>query len=540
MKRLKKDKIKKILAFMVALALMVSCMPSAYTISASETFGDGTDELFTDGELESVPAAEESTPDVSSADQGKQVQQTALTYENDSVKVTAEAVEENSIPQDTTLKADTVNENSSVSYDTVSQKLSKAAEDKGSSLRGFFAFDVYFADADGNRVEPNGRVKVTIEYKTPASPEIADTANTNVTVEKLQYNNSTGETECYTLQPNEDLKVLNVSEAKQLQTVQVETSNAAVFAVMWDSPEAADSEDNTDDDVEAEAEQPAGAGDFTDEENPSDPEPTEEPAVTETPAVTEAPAEDITEPDNGDSDPTITEEPSSDSMIVEVIAEEANLRVSPSTDAEVVATVAAGTRLTVLETVTAEDGTTWYKVSYEGAEAYVRSDVAQVVADDMEISDGEDSSDEVQQEKEVVFTKTVGNVEITATAASGVIAEDAELVVDPIGEDSDKYSEVADKLNADAENGNYTVAGFLAYDISFQDSEGNKIEPQNGTVKVSMAYKNAEIPDSVSEAEETQDTMNIAVMHFVEDGDGNVTEVVNMSNEGQHDKRMNG
>lgn len=224
MKRLKKDKIKKILAFMVALALMVSCMPSAYTISASETFGDGTDELFTDGELESVPAAEESTPDVSSADQGKQVQQTALTYENDSVKVTAEAVEENSIPQDTTLKADTVNENSSVSYDTVSQKLSKAAEDKGSSLRGFFAFDVYFADADGNRVEPNGRVKVTIEYKTPASPEIADTANTNVTVEKLQYNNSTGETECYTLQPNEDLKVLNVSEAKQLQTVQVELS----------------------------------------------------------------------------------------------------------------------------------------------------------------------------------------------------------------------------------------------------------------------------------------------------------------------------
>lgn len=533
MKRLKKDKIKKILAFMVALALMVSCMPSAYTISASETFGDGTDELFTDGELESVPAAEESTPDVSSADQGKQVQQTALTYENDSVKVTAEAVEENSIPQDTTLKADTVNENSSVSYDTVSQKLSKAAEDKGSSLRGFFAFDVYFADADGNRVEPNGRVKVTIEYKTPASPEIADTANTNVTVEKLQYNNSTGETECYTLQPNEDLKVLNVSEAKQLQTVQVETSNAAVFAVMWDSPESADSEDNTDDNVEAEAEQPAGAGDFTDEENPSDPEPTEAPAVTETPAVTEAPAEDITEPDNGDSDPTITEEPSSDSMIVEVIAEEANLRVSPSTDAEVVATVAAGTRLTVLETVTAEDGTTWYKVSYEGAEAYVRSDVAQVVADDMEISDGEDSSDEVQQEKEVVFTKTVGNVEITATAASGVIAEDAELVVDPIGEDSDKYSEVADKLNADAENGNYTVAGFLAYDISFQDSEGNKIEPQNGTVKVSMAYKNAEIPDSVSEAEETQDTMNIAVMHFVEDGDGNVTEVVNMSNEGQ-------
>ena len=69
MKRLKKDKIKKILAFMVALALMVSCVPSAYTISASETFGDGTED-FTDGESVSGSAAEEATPDVRSAGRG--------------------------------------------------------------------------------------------------------------------------------------------------------------------------------------------------------------------------------------------------------------------------------------------------------------------------------------------------------------------------------------------------------------------------------------------------------------------------------------
>ena len=33
MKKLRKDKFRKILAFMVALALMVSCVPSAYTVS---------------------------------------------------------------------------------------------------------------------------------------------------------------------------------------------------------------------------------------------------------------------------------------------------------------------------------------------------------------------------------------------------------------------------------------------------------------------------------------------------------------------------
>ena len=140
------------------------------------------------------------------------------------------------------MKADSVNENSSVSYDTVSQKLSAAATDKGSSLRGFFAYDVYFADGDGNRVEPNGRVRVTFEYKTPAAPELTDAASTSVTVEKLHYNSSTGDTDVNTLQANEDLKVLNVNEGKQIQTLQVETGNAAVFSVMWDSPETADVE----------------------------------------------------------------------------------------------------------------------------------------------------------------------------------------------------------------------------------------------------------------------------------------------------------
>ena len=380
MKKLRKDKFRKILAFMVALALMVSCVPSAYTISASETFGDGTDDLFTDGEGSSGPEAEESTPDVSSADQEKQAQQTMLTYENDSVKVTAEAQEEGALPQNTSLKADTVNENSSVLYNTVSQKLSKAAEDKGSSLRGFFALDVYFADADGNRVEPNGRVKVTIEYKTPAAPELTDAANTSVTVEKLRYNSSTGETEVNTLQPDEDLKVLNVTESKQVQIIQAETGNSAVFAVMWDSPETVSGEDENSD-TPIDSEENDSDVDISDGEITPEPEvteaPVEEPTVTEAPAeepevteapteeptVTEAPAEEPEVTEVPEEEPEITQVPSEEAVIVTVIGDDVNLRVSPSEDADVVTTVEAGTQLTVLETVTAEDGTTWYRVS---------------------------------------------------------------------------------------------------------------------------------------------------------------------------------
>lgn len=468
MKKLRNNKIRKLLAFMVALALMVSCMPSAYTISASEAFGDGTEDIFTDGEITSEPAAEESTPDVSSADQEEteQAQQSTLTYENDSVKVTAEALEDGALPQNTALKADGVNENSSVSYDTVSQKLSAAATDKGSSLRGFFAYDVYFADGDGNRVEPNGRVRVTFEYKTPAAPELTDAASTSVTVEKLHYNNSTGDTDVNTLQANEDLKVLNVNEGKQIQTLQVETGNAAVFAVMWDSPETPAAE-NPEVTPEAEpSEEPA--------ENP-DAEPTEAPA--ENPDVVEEPAEDIASPDEV---PAADE--NGETSLIEVLGDDTNLRVSPSIEAEVLATVNAGTQLTLLDTVTAEDGATWYKVSWEGTEAYIRSDMAQVVDSSDEAEEPEDvQEEEIQPEiTRYDYKSDEVNVKVTLTDPAD-LPDNAELSVTPV----ELSQEAEDQITEEAIKEKKAIEKIHSYDIKFL-VDGEEVQP-GATVKVSVS-----------------------------------------------------
>lgn len=507
MKKLRNNKIRKLLAFMVALALMVSCMPSAYTISASEAFGDGTEDIFTDGEITSEPAAEESTPDVSSADQEEteQAQQSTLTYENDSVKVTAEALEDGALPQNTALKADGVNENSSVSYDTVSQKLSAAATDKGSSLRGFFAYDVYFADGDGNRVEPNGRVRVTFEYKTPAAPELTDAASTSVTVEKLHYNSSTGDTDVNTLQANEDLKVLNVNEGKQIQTLQVETGNAAVFAVMWDSPETADVEaeavSGNEDEVPIASEELTDGMDISDEpeqdaaetpaaENPEvtpdaepseapaenpDAEPTEAPA--EDPDVVEEPAEDIASPDEV---PAADE--NGETSLIEVLGDDTNLRVSPSTEAEVLATVNAGTQLTLLDTVTAEDGATWYKVSWEGTEAYIRSDMAQVV----DSSDDAEEPEDVQEEEiqpEITrydYTSDEVNVKVTLTDPAD-LPDNAELSVTPV----ELSQEAEDQITEEAIKEKKAIEKIHSYDIKFL-VDGEEVQP-GATVKVSVS-----------------------------------------------------
>lgn len=425
MKRLKKDKIKKILAFMVALALMVSCVPSAYTISASETFGDGTED-FTDGESVSGSAAEEATPDVSSADQGEQAQQqSTLTYENDSVKVTAEAQEEGALPQNTTLRAESVN------------------------------------------------------------------------------------------------------ESKQLQTLQVQTSNAAVFAVMWDAPEVQDAEDE----ISVEAEEPAADGDFTDGDGTSDPEvtPTETPAadptVTEAPAVeptvTEAPADDLTDPDDGNTDATITPEPAAQPVIVEVIGEDVNLRVSPSTEADVATTIPAGTRLTVLETVTAEDGTTWYKVSYEDVEGYIRSDMAQVV-DDSEQEPAEDIQEEEPQPEitRYDYKSDEVNVKVTLTDPAD-LPDNAELSVTPVELTQEAEAQITEKAIKEQK----AIEKLYSYDIKFL-VDGEEVQPGN-SVKVAVTLNNEK---KINDA----DVYHVDDENNIENMDGNVDKNGNVEFETTH------
>lgn len=59
-----------------------------------------------------------------------------------------------------------------------------------------------------------------------------------------------------------------------------------------------------------------------------------------------------------------------------------------------------------------------------------------------------------------------------------------------------KYDSTEQKLNEKADSEAYDIAGFLAYDISFTDKDGNKVEP-TGDVNVSMNYKQAAIPETV-------------------------------------------
>lgn len=136
-----------------------------------------------------------------------------------------------------------------------------------------------------------------------------------------------------------------------------------------------------------------------------------------------------------------------------------------------------------------------------------------------------------------VLTYDDDQVTVTVSAAEEeIIPANAELKVVPItAEDKnteDQYKEVEQKLQEKAEEDAYDIAGFLAYDITFVDEDGNETEP-GGEVKVSIDYKEAAIPETISE--EDAANAEVTVLHLEEDEKGEVKEVVDMAQEDKVD-----
>ena len=428
-------------------------------------------------------------------------------------------------------------------YNKLAAKITEQLQSQGKNLDGFLAYNVSFTDADGNPVEPSDKVTYSFTYKEASSPELTDPAASTVTAAMIRTNKETSELELTELKAEEDQLTVETNESRQLTKAAFQSAATAAFTFVWSSTPAADDNENNENKEEN--------GEVNNEEVNAD---------TNTENTEENGEETNTENnvENSEEEQNPEEAPDQEQIkMIRITADEVNLRVAPSTEAEVIATVATDTQLPLLETVTDEDEFTWYKVSYEEAQAYVRSDMAEVVETEEQGTENEDANEEaeVQVEDEVTYSKTIGNVVVTATATKDVLPDNAEFVVTPIVQetDPDKYAETENKLNEKAEEDGYEIAGFLAYDIFFQDNDGNKIEPVDGSVNVSMHYTEPSVPEEVAQASETENEtavlteedelsqeetavepanqMAVTMMHLVEDEDGNVN-VVDMTQEG--------
>lgn len=136
--------------------------------------------------------------------------------------------------------------------------------------------------------------------------------------------------------------------------------------------------------------------------------------------------------------------------------------------------------------------------------------------------------DEVQQTEPQPYHAVYedNTITITVSAEAGIIPEGAELKVTPIEKKeitsgmteeekaeaeavNHQYDLTEKKLTEDSEANDTMMQGFLAYDISFLVN-GQETEP-NGDVKVVMDFKEAAVPEGVSE------DADVAVKHLREE-----------------------
>lgn len=164
---------------------------------------------------------------------------TELTYDDENVTVTVSAVAEGAIPADATLKVVPILKDDTETkdqYTEVEQKIQEKAAETETEIKGFLAYDITFVDADGNEIEPNSEVKVSMEYKEAALPaEITaeDAKTSEVSVMHLEEDDAGNVSKVVDMSEAGKVDTLETTDAKQVEKVEVKTESFSAFTITW-------------------------------------------------------------------------------------------------------------------------------------------------------------------------------------------------------------------------------------------------------------------------------------------------------------------
>lgn len=467
--------------------------------SSDADFSSG-ENMFTDGTSESSGSAP--------AEEAAQPVSCIVNLKNETIEIKAEAPA-GVLPNGTQMIVKAVENNTEDAELTdqcnkLAAKITEQLQSQGKNLDGFLAYNVSFTDADGNPVEPSDKVTYSFTYKEASSPELTDPAASTVTAARVRTNKETSELELTELKAEEDQLTVETNESRQLTKAAFQSAGTDTYTFVWSSTPAADDNENNENKEEN--------GEVNNEEVNAD---------TNTENTEENGEETNTENnvENSEEEQNPEEAPDQEQIkMIRITADEVNLRVAPSTEAEMIATVATDTQLPLLETVTDEDEFTWYKVSYEEAEAYVRSDMAEVVE-----NEEQDVKVEEQTPAEITrydYESDEVNVKVTLTNPED-LPDEAELSVTPV----EISQEAEEQINQDAIEQQKAIENIRAYDIKFL-LDGEEIQPGE-TVKVEVSF-----PEE--ETAEDADVYHVDENENVENMDGSVNEEGNVEFDTTH------
>ena len=350
---------------------------------------------------------------------------------NDKVEVIAEAPA-GALPEGTELVVKEIKNNTddaemTEQYNRLSARITEQLQNQGKNLDGFLPYNISFTDMDGNPVKPSEKVTYSFRYTEAAAPELTDPSASTVTAAQLKENKETAQLDLTELKAEENKLSLETNESRQLQKAAFQAADNAVYTFIWSSTPAADN--------------------------------------------------------NGEANNEETQEPESEPTqigTIRLLVDEVNLRTAPSIEADVIGTADAGTELPLLEIVTAEDGSTWYKVSYSDTVVYVSGEVAEVV--EAEETPAEEAPAEITR---YVYESDEVNVKVTLTNPED-LPDDAELSVTPV----ELSQEAEEQITQEAIEEKKAIEKIRAYDIKFLVN-GEEIQP-GASVKVEVSFPEEE------------------------------------------------
>lgn len=162
-----------------------------------------------------------------------------LRYENEEVTVVVSAEQEGAIPEGVSLKVVPVTAKDNATkaqYEEVKKQVEAKAEKEENKIAGFLAYDITFVDAQGNEVEPNGSVKVSMEYKKGVIPEGLSEENAkdaDVTVYHLEEDENGNVKDVVDMGAAKQVKELSATDKNEVKKLEVQTESFSVFTIVW-------------------------------------------------------------------------------------------------------------------------------------------------------------------------------------------------------------------------------------------------------------------------------------------------------------------
>ncbi|WP_440322706.1 DUF7604 domain-containing protein [Laedolimicola sp.] len=179
-----------------------------------------------------------------------------LTYEDSQVSIRVTADEEGNIPQGASLSVTPIEkkeihddmdadakaeaEELNAQYDATAEKLQEKAEGEEYDILGFLAYDITFVDENDDKLEPNGSVSVSMDYKEAAIPEEVKTAReagaevADVTLMHLEENSDGAVKDVVDMVADESQEAnVQTTANTEVEKAEFATESFSVFTLTW-------------------------------------------------------------------------------------------------------------------------------------------------------------------------------------------------------------------------------------------------------------------------------------------------------------------